>query len=470
MDVAFSLIKRDYIFAANCNYDDTANLQTRCPFCYEPVFLKAGSTKKNHFAHYSESLNSADCELRAKSYYSNYSEFESETKGQTLLKHYRIFSNLYAVYMGVPKDIILYSAEQINDLINPTIDIIKQGTAELEIELQRENMKDFLSLSLKILLNAIINQNLQIPAIPDFYALYKESIQDFLNYTEKRILDYEALGKNLLLAKLQKLKEMQNEDYSQQLFEQITNNKEYVINTLSTRFSVSEMKIILFGGIIKKNTDILNCLNKLRSNLIKKYTEKMQCVDGKEREFLSTRSTKYIYDIDPFKISLFLGQENVVFYTGKNKKNKQYEDRILLINQNINFFERLSKIKLFSTSEKSDFFKCYTWGPIIKRNYGIYRIQNPDLIKKEYLKFYSDEKQKHEANLLKRKQQELLKQEQEEKAKLEESKKNPVFIIHKKSEIEQEKKQKMIVCKFCKKEILANKLILHLKKEHPKTN
>ena len=87
MDVAFSLIKRDYIFASDCNFDDTSNLQIRCPFCFEPLFLKSGSTKKDHFSHYAESLNSADCELRAKSYYSSYSEFESETKGQTLLKH-----------------------------------------------------------------------------------------------------------------------------------------------------------------------------------------------------------------------------------------------------------------------------------------------------------------------------------------------------------------------------------------------
>lgn len=125
MDVAFSLIKRDYVFSSNCNYDDTANLQIRCPFCYAPVFLKAGSSKKNHFSHYSESLNSEDCELRAKGYYSSYSEFVSETKGQTLLKHYRFFSNLYAMYMGIPKDIILYTDRQKNELIQPTITIIK---------------------------------------------------------------------------------------------------------------------------------------------------------------------------------------------------------------------------------------------------------------------------------------------------------------------------------------------------------
>ena len=158
----------------------------------------------------SESLNSADCELRAKNYYTSYSEFESETKGQTLLKHYRIFAVLYAVYMGIPKDIILYSEEYINALVSPAIDLIKQRTSNIEIELQRDNMRDFLSLSLKIILNAIINLNLQLPAISGFYALYKDSIQNFLSYTENRILEFNALG-TLKLNILNEIRKLQIE-------------------------------------------------------------------------------------------------------------------------------------------------------------------------------------------------------------------------------------------------------------------
>ena len=190
MDIGYSIILNDSIFASDCTYDDTANLQIRCPICFEPLFLKSGSTNKNHFSHYAESLNSEECELRVKSYYSSNSEFESETKGQTLLKHYRIFSNLYAIYLGIPKDLTLFSNDQYEAIIKPAIELVKQGETELELELQRDNMKDFLTLSLKILFNAIISLNLEIPDFNTFYELYKESIQNFLDLIKNQELHH----------------------------------------------------------------------------------------------------------------------------------------------------------------------------------------------------------------------------------------------------------------------------------------
>lgn len=467
MDVAFSLIKRDYIFAANCNYDDTANLQTRCPFCYEPVFLKAGTTKKNHFAHYSESLNSADCELRAKSYYSSYSEFESETKGQTLLKHYRIFSNLYAVYMGVPKDIVLYTNLHINELILPTIDLINNGKSDLEIELQRDNMKDFLSLSLKILLNSIINQKLNIPVCNTFYEIYKESIKDFLDYSNNRILDYNSQGINLIK---QKLAILQNEDKKILFHNQIINNRDYIINNLSKRFSVEEIHKIFVCLLSRECKEVNRSLKQLSQQITKKYTNYYISEDGKRRNCLDLSASKYLDKLDFHKISLFLGQENVFVYERIYEGINNIETNFILINDDFDFFGRLSKIGLFSSSENSDFFKYYKWGPIIKRHYKIFKWQKLKTLRPIYLQFYESESKYYENYLLKAEQKKKKKETEEEQRKIDEAKKNPTFIIHKKNELQQDKSPKIIVCKFCKKEIPTSKLIMHLKKEHPKTN
>lgn len=480
MDVAFSLIKRDYIFAADCNYDDTANLQIRCPFCFEPLFLKSGTTNKDHFSHYAESLNSADCELRAKSYYSSYSEFETETKGQTLLKHYRMFSNLYSIYMGIPKQLTLFSDIQYEEIISPTIELIKKGTSALELELQRDNMKDFLSLSIKTLFNAITIMNLEIPELNIFYELYKESMQDFLDLIDKRIFDYNKQGTELLKKKL-KQKIIKTEEYSQQLLDQILENRKYVIETLATRFSIEEIKLILFGGIIKKHIDIHNSILKygeaIKKSLEKKKYVVIECVDGKKQTFTSidyvSKYDKNISNIDCFKISLFLGQKNILFYGIKNNKKQTTEYKIHLINPNIDFFERLSRISSFSTSQNSLFFNYYKWGPIPKRNYPIYKKKITEELQSHYLGIYYTEEQKLQKKILKQNKEEgEPKQKRKTRAKktipelqIEEPHKSPTFIVHKKNET---KPIQTTICRICKQEIPTYRLRAHLKMEHPK--
>ncbi len=471
MDVAFSLIKRDYIFATDCNYDDTANLQIRCPFCFEPLFLKSGGTNKDHFSHYAESLNSADCELRSRSYYSSYSEFESETKGQTLLKHYRMFSNLYSIYMGIPKQLVLFSDTQYEEIIAPTIELIKRGTSDLEQELQRDNMKDFLSLSLKTLFNAITIMNLEIPELNIFYELYKESMQGFLDLIDKRIFDYNKQGTELLNKKLQQ-KIIKTEKYSQHLLEQVLANREYVIKTLATRFSIAEIKLMLFGGIIKKNIDIHNSILRLTESIKKKTIVSLKTINGK-RNFMSTKYIKYISEIDVFKISLFLGQQNIIFYNSHNPKKNITEYKIYLLNPNIDFFERLSRISSFSTSQKSLFFNYYNWGPIPKRNYPIYKKLITEELQAHYLGIYYTEEQKQQQKILKQNKEEgEPKQKRKTRVKkaipelqIEESHKSPTFIIHKKNET---KPTQTVICRICKQEIPTYRLRVHLKMEHPK--
>lgn len=105
--------------------------------------------------------------------------------------------------MGIPKQLVFFSDTQYEEIIAPTIELIKRGTSDLEQELQRDNMKDFLSLSLKTLLNAITIMNLEIPELNIFYELYKESMQGFLDLIDKRIFDYNKQGTELLNKKLQ---------------------------------------------------------------------------------------------------------------------------------------------------------------------------------------------------------------------------------------------------------------------------
>ncbi len=454
MDVGFSLIKRDYIFASDCNYDDTTNLQIRCPFCFEPLFLKSGSTKKDHFSHYAESLNSADCELRAKSYYSSYSEFEAETKGQTLLKHYRMFSNLYAIYLGIPKDLILFSDSQYNEIIKPVIELVKQGKSELELELQRDNMKDFLNLSLKSLFNAIIILNLEIPEYIIFYDLYKKSVQDFLDLINKRIFDYNNQGSDLLKKSLKTNNNTEPVEYSQQLLEQIVQNYEYVINTLAKRFSTAEIRIMLFGGIIKKNTDIHNYIQKLKQSIEKKFTGSYMTITGKMQPCMYPNVSKYTTEVDCHKMSLFLGQENVIFYRTLNHKKNIKEYRIHLIKPNINFFERLARISSFSKSQKSLFYEYYKWGPISNREYPIFNQEITTEDTKIYLGIYSTEEQKFKR-----------KAEEKNKEKTEIIKQSPTFIVHKRDE---KQPIETTICRICKKEIPTFRLRAHLKAEHPK--
>lgn len=452
MNFAYSLIKRDYIFAESCNYDDTSNLQTRCPFCYEPVFLKAGNSKKNHFSHYSESFNSKECELRAKSFYKNYSDFVTETKGQTLLKHYKSFSYLYAIYMGVPKDIVFFTTELYENLVISCKELILNGTTQLELELQQNHMKEFLILSLKSLLNCIINFKLEIPQLNLFYELYLESINQFLKCFEKRYFDLDELGVKFIK---QKLNEEQNsENKLERLYTQITTNSDYIVNTLSKRFSIEEIHTICFCLLQRENKEIGLCLKKLKQSILQNNTKSYKTITGKIGSYVDAKSIQHISNIDFFKISLFLGQENAFAYEHKSKIKKNVKIQFLLINPNINFFERLSKITVFSTSIKSDFYKYFKWGPIVKRHYKIMIRRNIQ----DYLNFYNNE-QNYYKNVVE------FEKENNEKRQEIEKKRQPEFIIHKRNN--SQKTQKTI-CKICQKEIQTFRLVNHLKTEHPK--
>ena len=116
---------------------------------------------------------------------------------------------------------------------------------------------------------------------------------------------------------------------------------------------------MLFGGIIKKNTDIHNYIQKLKQSIEKKFTGSYMTITGKMQPCMCPNVSKYTTEVDCHKMSLFLGQENVIFYRTLNHKKNIKEYRIHLIKSNINFFERLARISSFSKSQKSLFYEYY---------------------------------------------------------------------------------------------------------------
>ncbi|EID83919.1 hypothetical protein MSI_26930 [Treponema sp. JC4] len=193
--------------------------------------------------------------------------------------------------MSVPKGIILYEPETSDLLIVPCKQLILNGKSQIEQNLQQVHMKEFLDLTLKILLNSIINLKFEIPPINKFYEIYLESIKQFLGYIDKKFLNYDNLGIELLK---QKLAQVQNpENIYDRLCSQIINNSDYIVNALSKRFSIEEIHAITFCLLQRECKEINESLKKLKQTIISRRTKTYTAIDGTVHNYIDVKFAEH---------------------------------------------------------------------------------------------------------------------------------------------------------------------------------
>ncbi|MEH2385423.1 MAG: hypothetical protein V7K14_06460 [Nostoc sp.] len=106
----------EIVHADECNFYSYNDLKLCCPVCSEPVFLKKGTTRKSHFAHFpgTDTKQVEECELRVSSYGDNkqISSFIQD-RGQRL----EIFKQHFISLISVEKQKIIHD-KNFNNWIN----------------------------------------------------------------------------------------------------------------------------------------------------------------------------------------------------------------------------------------------------------------------------------------------------------------------------------------------------------------
>lgn len=340
MEVGFSILMKEFIKAADCDYHSTSDYQIRCPFCFEPLFLKRGTKMVPHFSHYDISLNAKTCELRAKSvnFYFEKSDI-TEGKGQTLLQHYFVFANCFALFMGIPAN---------NDfsILNKTfnqqqIDNIKFYTLD---EIKRLNKHGILP---EDYLGKFIESNIK------FY-LYKLNMESILEKKDAEKIKQEFVKSFFFFT----------EEYNNHHFNFVESGIEYRRNnTFYNNFEESAKPTL--PQIIEEKSETIKQLLKVAFNdleikeifSILKLSDKNPCysiapnmIPFIENDIFETNEKK---SISLKKILLFLGQENYFLYKRKElgsyniARIKDVDDLSLRLSLIMNFSGRQTKDNLF---------------------------------------------------------------------------------------------------------------------------
>lgn len=368
MEVGFSILKNEYIKANDCDYHSTTDFQIRCPFCFEPLFLKKGDKQIPHFSHYDISINAKTCELRAKkvSFYFSNTDI-SDSKGQTILQHYFVFANCFAIFMGLSTDIdnslLRYGTNQ------SQIDEIKFYTLE---QIKQLNKYDILP---QDYLGKFIESNI-------FFYLYKlkldnlidkkndtqiknEFVNAFFHFSEK----FHAHEFNFVEIGIEYRKSNPFYDCSieankttNQIF--VEEKKEMITQSLKYAFNKNEIQIII--GVLKLTEK--NPCYCLHPNLIQLI----------ENDFFATGAKQ---SISLKKILLFLGQDNCFLFK-KKMLGPFWIGRLKDID---NFNLRLSLILSFSGRQTKDnpFYKNF---PAITNKLILVYGDDYKNAKEEYLK------------------------------------------------------------------------------------
>ena len=165
MESALSVVLNTYFFASECSYRDTYRFQLKCPACLEPVILRKGVINTPHFAHQNETLFIKKyCPLRTGGEYSSAAEFERETYGQTLLKHFKYFSIHFDQFINLNEDnLTVYTTQNSIDKIRLYLNRHYKENIYVQ-ELLRPNMQDFF--------NNTVRHYLQKRKLPNKVMLY----------------------------------------------------------------------------------------------------------------------------------------------------------------------------------------------------------------------------------------------------------------------------------------------------------
>lgn len=340
MEVGFSILKKEYIKAEYCDYRSTTDYQIRCPFCFEPLFLKRGTKMVPHFSHYDISLNAKTCELRAKSvnFYFEKSDI-TEGKGQTLLQHYFVFANCFALFMGIPANTdfsILdqtFNQQQIDNIQNYTLDEIKRLNKydiipeDYLCKFIDSNIRFYLyKLNMESILEEKEAENIKQEFVKCFFFFTDEFNKHHFNFVEIGI-------------EYRKGNSFYNDfkESAESILPQLIEKKSEIIKQLlKVAFNDLEIKVIF--SILKLSHEI-PCYS-INPNLIPFI----------ENDFFETNEKK---SISLKKIFLFLGQNNYFLFKRKEigtywiGRIKDVDDLQLRLSLIMNFTERQTKDNLF---------------------------------------------------------------------------------------------------------------------------
>lgn len=369
MEVGFSILKKEYIKPEDCDYRSTIDYQIRCPFCFEPLFLKRGTKMVPHFSHYDISINAKTCELRAKNtnFYFDKSDI-TESKGQTLLQHYFVFANCFALFMGIPANNDFDILQQKYD--NSQIDEIKNYTLD---EIKRLNKNDILP---EDYLEKFIESNIK------FY-LYKLNIESILDKKDTDQIKKEFVNSFFFFT----------DQFNNHNFNFIELGIGYrKNNSFYTEFEESAKPTL--PQIIEEKSDTIKQLLKIAFNdfeikeifSILKLSDNVPCysiapnmIPFIENDIFETNEKK---SLSLKKILLFLGQENYFLYKGKELGSysigriKDVDDLQLRLSLIMNFSERKTKDNLF-----------YKYFPAITTKLILIHEREYKIAKSKYLNF-----------------------------------------------------------------------------------
>lgn len=393
MEYSFSIVKSKMVYAKDCTYTDSAELQLRCPYCLEPVYLKDGEIITTHFSHYKESINAKDCEIRSKNYSASSNTSNHFTnKGQTLKNHYKAFSLCFAKFCNV-SEYIIYNfifSDFYGNIKKELVSEVKKNSQDIFTDwINQDSLSKFIELSTGIFLEMLMSNNIKHYSVPKYVDEFSSCIKYFNNLIDTKEINFEIEGKKyrenkkfykLLCDENEKISESQKidsylkligyRDLEISLIKFFLSSKENEIIELPEDFQMGIYAYVLDGVyasvILKRNNQTYNICGEKVINILR-----ILLLLGEEKFiFFSTKIHEKLFFIKKSECNDLSERLSLILNLKNNPDaNKIYFTKYPLINNEKFFYlksENLDEIEFFK--EKNG--KCNKCGSI--KDVGIY--------------------------------------------------------------------------------------------------